>query len=106
MYVVKVSLIQFPSILAGKNWTTILNEISTSDSTGLQIREGANLITSVICKMLTNPSQVRGGVCSTPPINITTFAGPYPLGLDSMRWSQAAPPTRGASLPAGIRRLG
>ena len=68
-YVIKVSILPFPDIIGGKNWTAILNDISTSDSVGLQIREAANLITGVICK-ITQGAPVA--VCSASPITTST----------------------------------
>jgi len=70
-YVIKVSLLAFPDILTGQNWTAILNDISTSDATGLQIRQAANLITSVICKVT---GETPAAVCTAPPIESVTSA--------------------------------
>ncbi len=79
-YVTPNSLIGNPSILAGKNWTSIISGISASDGTGVQIREAANLITALICKVtLGSPASV----CSASPISSQTAAllGPTPAGL-------------------------
>jgi len=74
-YLIKASVLPFPDIIGGKNWTAILNDISTSDSVGLQIREGANLITGVICKITQG---APAAVCSASPITTSTssIAGP------------------------------
>jgi len=74
-YLAASSIIADPTILAGKNQTAIIADITTSDSTGLQIREGANLITAVICK-LTQGSPTS--VCTASPINsqVSSIAGP------------------------------
>lgn len=79
-YIIKESILPIPGIIGDKNWTAILNDISTSDSVGLQIREAANLITDVICK-ITQGSPVA--VCSAPPITTPTssVSGPTEAGL-------------------------
>jgi len=81
-YVIKASVLPFPDIIGGKNWTVILNDIATSDSVGLQIREAANLITGVICK-ITQGAPVA--VCSASPITTSTssISGPIAAGLTS-----------------------
>lgn len=79
-YVIKASVLPFPDIIGSKNWTAILNDISTSDSVGLQIREAANLITGVICKVTQG---APAAVCSASPITTSTssIAGPTLAGL-------------------------
>ena len=79
-YVIKASVLPFPDIIGNKNWTAILNDISTSDSVGLQIREAANLITGVICKITQG---APAAVCSASPISTSTssIAGPTAAGL-------------------------
>jgi hypothetical protein len=79
-YLIKASVLPFPDIIAGKNWTAILNDISTSDSVGLQIREAANLITGVICKITQGAPEA---VCSASPIPTSTssIAGPTEASL-------------------------
>jgi Domain of unknown function (DUF929) len=74
------TLIGTPQILAGKNWTQIATEVSVSDSTGQLIRESANLITAVICK-LTNDQPLQ--VCSAFPIasEVSALAAPSASGL-------------------------
>ena len=82
-YVIKASVLPFPDIIGGKNWTAILNDISTSDSVGLQIREAADLITGVICKVTQgNPP----AVCSASAISTSTssIAGPSEAGLTAI----------------------
>jgi Domain of unknown function (DUF929) len=79
-YVSPSSLLANPSILSGKNWTQIISGISTSDDTGLQIREAANLLTAVICKVTQgSPSSV----CAASPISsiVASIAGPAQQGL-------------------------
>lgn len=80
VYVATGSILPNPLVLTGKNWTAIITDISTSDSTGLQIREAANLITSVICK-LTNGAPLS--VCSANPIGSVTssISGPVAAGM-------------------------
>ena len=79
-YVIKASILPFPDIIGGKNWTAILNDISISDSVGLQIREAANLITGVICKITQG---APAAVCSASPITSSTssISGPVEAGL-------------------------
>ena len=74
-YVVSSALIADTPNYSGKNWTSMLTDISTSDSNGLGIREAANLITSAICK-LTQGDPLS--VCSATPIGSETssIAGP------------------------------
>ncbi len=104
-YVIKVSLLAFPDILTGGNWTSILNEISTSDSTGLQIRQAANMITAVICKAT---SGSPAAVCSAPPIGSATsaIAGPTYGALSVL--SQATSPilVQTPSGPPSAKRFG
>jgi len=69
-YVYKGSVLPVPDIIGNKNWTAILNDISTSDSVGLQIREAANLITGVICKI----TQDAPAACSFSPITTTSVS--------------------------------
>jgi len=79
-YVVRSSLLPFPDIIQGKNWTAILSDISTSDSVGLQIREAANLITGMICKITQG---APAAVCTASPITSSTssVSGPTNAGL-------------------------
>ena len=93
-YVIKVSLLAFPDILGGNNWTQIVTSISTSDSTGLQIRQAANMITSVICKVT---GGLPASVCSAPPIITSTssISGPAPAAL-----------AIGTTYQAPMRRIG
>ena len=103
-YVVKVSLITFPDILAGRNWTSILNGIAISDSTGIQIREAADLITGVICK-ITQGAPVS--VCSAPPINSETsaIAGPAQASL-AIGSAPSAALVQTPTWPPGSKRFG
>jgi thiol-disulfide isomerase/thioredoxin len=75
-YVLKGSLIGNPTTIQNRNWTRIFNEISTGDAVGQEIKESANMITSVICKIT---GGAPGGVCSASPINTITsaLAGPF-----------------------------
>jgi hypothetical protein len=78
-YVIPSSVLASPSLLAGKNWTQITSDISSSDDTGLQIKEAANLFTALICKVTQGSP---AGVCSAIPIGslIVSIAGPSSLG--------------------------
>ena len=40
-----------PELLAGKNWTQIMTSISKGDTLGTQVKEGANAITALVCKI-------------------------------------------------------
>lgn len=103
-YVLKGSLLADPGILTGKNWTAIFTDISTSDSTGVQIREAANLVTGVICK-ITQGAPVA--VCSAPPINTVTsgISGPTHLGL-SIPTAPSTAQVQTPSWPSGTKRFG
>jgi hypothetical protein len=103
-YVLKGSLLPDAGILTGENWTTILNDISISDSTGVQIREAANLITAVICKV-TQGAPVA--VCSAPPINTETSAisGPAQMTL-SIGSAPSIAQVLTPSWPPGSKRFG
>ena len=103
-YVLKGSLLADPGILTGKNWTAIFNDISTSDSSGVQIREAANLMTGVICKITQGAPVV---VCSAPPIGVVTsgISGPAQAGL-SIPTAPSAAQVLTPSWPSGARRSG
>ena len=80
IYLSTGSILPDPTILAGKNWTSIITEISSYQSTGMTIREGANLITAAICK-LTQGAPLS--ICSAAPISSVTssISGPAATGL-------------------------
>jgi len=60
-----------PSGLAGDNWTAVLKDIKATTPLGTQIKEGANVITALICKLTGNqPSSV----CGQSPINGITIS--------------------------------
>jgi uncharacterized protein DUF929 len=63
------------SDLSGKNWTTVLGDIRNGDSFGLQVKESANLMTALICKVTGNQP---GNVCSVFPVptTVTGIAAP------------------------------
>ena len=69
------TLIPDTSILAGKNWTQIFTSVSSGDSTGTVIKEGANAITALICKII--PSSLQDSksneVCNAPAITSTSI---------------------------------
>jgi hypothetical protein len=72
-YVISGAMVD-PSPLAGKNWAGVFNDISTGTAFGTQIKESANVITAVICKLT---GDQPGGVCNQSPVNDLT------LGLTS-----------------------
>jgi hypothetical protein len=89
-YVIADSLIANPAILgSGRNWTSILTDISTSDAVGLQFREAANLITAAICKITQGEPL---SVCSASPIGseVSSISGPLSAGLGTVNPFQPA----------------
>ena len=80
VYLLPSSVPTDPTVLTGKNWTSIMNDVSTSDNTGIQIREAANLMTAAICK-LTQGAPLS--VCSASPIasETSSISGPAPASL-------------------------
>jgi thiol-disulfide isomerase/thioredoxin len=88
------TLIPDTSVLAGKNWTQIFASISSGDSTGTLIKEGANAITALICKVI--PSSLQdsksNAVCNAPAITSTNIGLASPSG-DSMSIAQVSAPT-------------
>jgi len=102
-YVIKQSVLSYPDILAGKNWTTILNEIAISDSVGLQIREAANLLTGVICKV-TQGAPVA--VCSASDITVSSssISGPSQSSLGFVDAVASPSLAQVPSWPPAIRR--
>lgn len=72
-YVLTASLITDPRIIQYKNWTQIFTSINNGDPLGQEIKQSANLVTAVLCK-LTNGAPAT--VCNTSPINAITLAGP------------------------------
>jgi thiol-disulfide isomerase/thioredoxin len=75
------TLIPDPQILSGKNWTQIFTDISTSDSTGTTIQEGANAITKLICNVLpaSDATTPAGSVCNDYSITQTNIGLAAPL---------------------------
>jgi len=55
-----------PVSLTGKTQADVLNDIKTGTSLGIQIKEAANVITALICKLTNNHPT---GVCMQSPIN-------------------------------------
>jgi thiol-disulfide isomerase/thioredoxin len=64
------TLIPDTTILAGKNWTQILSDISTTDATGAIIKEGANAITALICSLTSN---APASVCNEFAVSSTNI---------------------------------
>ncbi|MDE1858651.1 MAG: DUF929 family protein [Thaumarchaeota archaeon] len=88
-YLVPGSLLVDESILQGKNWTSVILSISTSDGGGTQVRQAANLVTAVICKLTQG---APASVCLASPIDSTStgIAGPVG-GAQSSRGLPAFP---------------
>ena len=104
VYLATGSILPDPTILTGKNWTSIITEISSYQSTGVTIREGANLITAVICK-LTQGAPLS--ICSASPINSVTssISGPVDTGL-SVAGPSAPTGVNQATIRPLLKRLG
>jgi len=104
-YVIHVSLLAFPDILAGKNWTTILNEIGISDSVGLQIREAANLLTGMICKVTQGSP---AAVCSASGIasSVSAISGPLQASLPLRPGPESLAYVQAPSRPLFPRQFG
>jgi hypothetical protein len=87
------------SSISGENWTQVLRSISSGDPFGVQVKESANLMTSLICKLLVGQPNGQPGLCSAYPIASTSsgIAGP----LDTSNGIVAVP-----SRPIGSRNLG
>jgi hypothetical protein len=89
-YIISGSMIA-PETLAGKEGLTpVFNDISSSDSLGTQIREAANVITALICKITSN---APSSVCNQSPIGgssgLTQLIAAYvpgSLGLAEPAW--------------------
>jgi hypothetical protein len=100
-YLLASSVPADPTILQGKNWTSILTGVSTSDSAGVQIREAANLFTAVICKLTQG---APAAVCGTSPINAqsSSISAPSSAVL-SLQAPRASAPDRITLRPAPRR---
>jgi hypothetical protein len=59
-YVISGSILPNPGILGTKNWTQIISSIQAGDTLGSQIKQAANVITAVICKITSEPISVCG----------------------------------------------
>jgi thiol-disulfide isomerase/thioredoxin len=77
------TLIPDPQLLQGKNWTQIFTDISTSDTTGTTIQEGANAVTALICKILPSSDLTTpaGSVCNDYSITQTNIGLAGPLSV-------------------------
>jgi thiol-disulfide isomerase/thioredoxin len=82
------TLIPDVSILANgntnKNWTQIFTGIATSDSAGTVIKEGANAVTALICRLTSNQP---GSVCNAYAITTTNIglAGPSSAAENTLK---------------------
>jgi hypothetical protein len=86
-YVAASSLIGNPQIIQNKNWTQVFADVSTGTTDGLLIKESANLITGVLCK-LTGGSP--GAVCGASPIGTITSSLASPLSASATFSSTAS----------------
>lgn len=71
------TLIPDTSILAGKNWTQIMSSIATGDLTGVLLKQGANAVTGIICKLT---GSVPSSVCSQSAVASTAAGLGSPTG--------------------------
>jgi thiol-disulfide isomerase/thioredoxin len=85
------TLLPDPTILTNKNWTQILTDISTSDSTGTVIKEGANAVTALICRLT---SDQPTSVCGAYAITSTVIGLAYTSGASQSMMQLAISPTR------------
>jgi thiol-disulfide isomerase/thioredoxin len=85
------TLLPDPTILAGKNWTQIFSDISASDSTGYVIKEGANAVTALICRLTSNQP---GSVCNAFAVTSTTIGLAGPSGASQQMIQAPAVPSR------------
>jgi len=97
------TLIPDPQILTNKNWTQIFTDISTGDSTGQTIQEGANAITALICKILpaSDSGTPAGSVCSDYSITTTNIglAGPVSASQTILATPDSLPAIRASGRP-------
>ena len=103
-YVVSTSML-LPAELSGKNWSQVITGIKAGDPIGLQIKQSANLITALICKVT---GEVPAKICNASPIPDTSFgiAGPtaasLALGSPQPLMATRASPTP-SSRPAAVK---
>lgn len=89
-----LTLIPDTSIISGKNYTQIFTDLSTGNSDGTALKEGANAITALICKITDGQPS---GVCNAYAITSTTIGLAYP-GSASQGVFQTQILTRATSL--------
>ncbi len=83
------TLIPTPGILAGKNWTQIYNDISANNPDGTVIKEGANAVTALVCRLTSNQP---GSVCNAYAITTTTIGLAAPSAASqSIMWVASSP---------------
>jgi thiol-disulfide isomerase/thioredoxin len=63
--------------LQGKNWTRVLDEINAGDAFGVQIKQSANLLSALICKIT---GDLPSSVCTVSPIQSTESGTLAPTG--------------------------
>jgi hypothetical protein len=68
-YIVTGALLD-PSLLTGKDFQGVFSDIRSNSTLGTQVKEVANVFTSLICKLTGNQPQ---SVCNQAPINGMTF---------------------------------
>lgn len=103
-YVISGAMLD-PSPLGGQNWAGVFNDISTGTTLGTQIKESANVITAVICKLT---GDQPGGVCKQSPVNgltleLTSYSPTSP-GTVSQAGSPSSFLATWGAVPASSRR--
>jgi len=79
-YVISGGILSNPGILGTKNWTQIITSIQTGDTAGSQIKQAANVITAVICKIT---GEKPASVCSQGGITALTLVSYTPPSASS-----------------------
>jgi thiol-disulfide isomerase/thioredoxin len=103
-YVISGAMVD-PTPLGGENWAGVFKEINAGTTLGTQIKESANVITAVICKLTGNQP---GSVCNQNPINGLTLELTSYSPTSQGTFSQAGVPSSflatWAAVPASDQR--
>jgi hypothetical protein len=94
-----------PGPLGGQNWAGVFKDISTGTTVGTQIKEAANVMTAVICKLT---GDQPSSVCNQSPINGLTLEltsyGPVSPRTVSQTGAPNSLLATWAAVPASSRR--
>ncbi len=95
-YLLTGSIIPNPGILGSMNWTQIITGIKGNGTLGTQIKEGANAITTLICKVTDNkPGSVCGqSVIQLSETELTSYSPSGPSSSSLVANLLAAPASR------------